>query len=70
MPRSENTANALNGKNLKPVVYAISAVGRGFDALTFATLKEPQKYPSTPRRELREIMQKLPLVPERGPAQP
>lgn len=52
------------------IVYALSAVGRGAGALTFTTIKEPFKYPSTLRRELREIVQKLPLMPERGPTQP
>jgi len=52
------------------LVYALSAIGRGAGALTFMWLKEPYKYPSTLRKELREIVQRLPLMPERGPAQP
>ena len=52
------------------LAYALSAIGRGVGALTFTTLREPRKYPSTLRKELREIVQKLPLMPERGPTQP
>ena len=52
------------------LAYTLSAIGRGVGALTFTTLREPRKYPSTLRKELREIVQKLPLKPERGPAQP
>lgn len=52
------------------LAYALSAIGRGVGALTFTTLKEPRRYPSTLRKEFREIVQKLPLMPERGPAQP
>lgn len=49
------------------LVYALSAFGRGFGALTFITLREPHKYPSTLRKELEEIVHKLPRMPERGP---
>jgi len=52
------------------LVYALSAIGRCAGALTFTTIKEPHTYPSTLRREIREAMQKLPLMPERGPTQP
>jgi MFS family permease len=52
------------------LVYALSAIGRTAGALTFTTLKEPYKYPSTLRKKLREAVQKLPLMPERGPTQP
>jgi len=52
------------------IVYALSAIGRGIGALTFTSLKEPREYPSTLRKELREIVQKLPLMPERGATQP
>jgi MFS family permease len=52
------------------LVYALSAIGRGAGALTFTTLGEPRKYPSTLRKELRELVQRLPLMPDRGPAQP
>jgi len=52
------------------LVYAISAIGRGAGALTFTTLKETHKYPSNLRKELRDMLQKLPLMPERGPTQP
>jgi MFS family permease len=52
------------------LAYALSAIGRGVGALTFTTLKEPRKYPSTLRKEFREIVQKLPHMPERGPVQP
>jgi len=51
------------------LVYALSAIGRVAGALTFLTLKEPRKYPSTLGKELREIVKKLPLLPERGPTQ-
>jgi len=51
------------------LVYALSAIGRGVGALTYTTLREPHKYPSTLRQELREILQKLPHVPERGSTQ-
>lgn len=50
------------------LVYALSAIGRGAGALTFITLKEPYRYPSTLRKELHEIIQKLPWMPERGQA--
>jgi MFS family permease len=49
------------------LVYALSAVGRTAGALTFLTLKEPYKYPSTLRKEIRGIVDKLPLMPERRP---
>jgi MFS family permease len=49
------------------LVYALSAVGRTAGALTFLTLKEPFKYPSTLRKEIRSIVDKLPLMPERRP---
>jgi len=52
------------------LVYALSAVGRVFGALTFITLKEPFKYPSTLRKELRNMVQRLPWMPERGQTQP
>jgi len=52
------------------IVYTLSAIGRGVGALTFTTLKEPYKYPSTLRKELRDIVQKLPLIPEQGSTQP
>jgi len=52
------------------IAYALSAIGRGVGALTFTMLKEPREYPSTLRKEFREIVQKLPLMPERGPVQP
>jgi len=52
------------------LVYALSATGRGVGALTFISLKEPYNYPSTLRKELRGIVQKLPLMPERGTTQP
>lgn len=52
------------------LVYALSAIGRGAGALTFTTLREPLKYPSTLRKEIREMVQKLPLMPERGSTQP
>jgi len=52
------------------LVYALSAVGRAFGALTFITLKEPYRYPSTLRKELRNMVGRLPWMPERGPTQP
>ena len=52
------------------LVYALSAIGRIAGALTFTTLKEPYEYPSTLRKELHEVMQRLPFMPERGPTQP
>jgi len=48
------------------IVYALSAVGRCVGALTFMAIEEPHKYPSTLRKELHEIMHRLPLMPERG----
>jgi len=51
------------------LVYALSAVGRALGALTFISIKEPYKYPSTLRKELRNMVQRLPGMPERGPAQ-
>jgi MFS family permease len=51
------------------LVYALSATGRTIGALTFMALKEPFKYPSTLRRELRNIVDRLPLMPERSPTQ-
>jgi len=51
------------------LVYALSAIGRGAGALTFITLKEPYRYPSTLRKELRSIVGRLPWMPERGPTQ-
>jgi len=52
------------------LVYALSAIGRGAGALTFITLKEPYRYPSTLRKELRNMVGRLPWMPERGPTQP
>jgi len=52
------------------LVYALSAVGRALGALTFISIKEPFKYPSTLRKELRSMVQKLPKMPERGQSQP
>jgi MFS family permease len=52
------------------LTYAISAIGRFAGGLSFTTLKEPRTYPSTLRKELGEIVHKLPLVPDRGPANP
>jgi len=51
------------------LVYALSAIGRCAGALTFLTLKEPYRYPSTLRKELRSMMGRLPWMPERGPTQ-
>jgi len=52
------------------LVYALSAIGRGVGALTFITLKEPYRYPSTLKKELRSMVGRLPWMPERGPTQP
>jgi len=52
------------------IVYAMSAVGRGIGALTFMSIEEPFKYPSSLKREIHELMQRLPLMPERSPSQP
>ena len=52
------------------IVYAMSAIGRGIGALTFTSIKEPFKYPSSLRKQIHELMQKLPLIPERSPSQP
>jgi len=51
------------------MVYALSGVGRAFGALTFMTLKEPYRYPSSLRKELRNMVGRLPWMPERGPTQ-
>jgi len=48
------------------LVFAISAVGRVIGGLTFTTLKEPYKYPSTLRKELWQAMLKIPSILERG----
>jgi len=48
------------------LVYAISVAGRIVGGLTFTTLREPYKYPSTLRRELWQAVQKIPSVLERG----
>lgn len=50
------------------LVYSLSAGGRAIGALSFMILKEPFKYPSTLRKELRSIVDKLPLMPERSPS--
>lgn len=39
------------------IVYIISAIGRGIGALTFTSLREPYKYPSTLKEELRRTFQ-------------
>lgn len=39
------------------IVYIISAIGRGIGALTFFSIREPYKYPSTLKEELRRIFQ-------------
>jgi len=51
------------------LVYALSGAGRFVGGLTFIGIKEPYKYPSTLRKELRGMVQRLPWMPERGPAQ-
>ena len=51
------------------LIYALSATGRTIGALSFMILKEPFKYPSTLRKELRNIVDRIPLMPERNPAQ-
>ncbi len=48
------------------IVYAVSAIGRIIGGLTFMTLKEPYKYPSTLRRELWQAVSRIPSVWERG----
>lgn len=52
------------------LVYILSAIGRGIGAFTFTFPKEDYKYPSTLRKELWGIVQKIPLLPERGATQP
>lgn len=52
------------------LVYVLSGVGRALGALTFTILKEPYKYPSTLRREMLNMVQRLPWLPERGRRQP
>lgn len=52
------------------IVYAMSAVGRGIGAFAFMSIKEPFKYPSSLKREIHELMQRLPLIHERSPSQP
>lgn len=51
------------------LVYVLSAIGRGIGALTFLTLKEPYRYPSTLRKELQNMVGRLPWMPERGSTQ-
>jgi len=41
------------------VVYVVSAFGRGFGTLTFTSLREPYKYPSTLREELRRTFRRM-----------
>jgi MFS family permease len=41
------------------IVYAVSAFGRGFGALAFTTLREPYKYPSTLKEELRKPFRRI-----------
>jgi len=48
------------------IVYAISAVGRIAGGLTFTTLKEPYKYPSSLRKELLQARPRIPPIGERG----
>jgi MFS family permease len=52
------------------IVYAMSAVGRGIGAFAFMSIKEPFKYPSSLKKEIHELRQRLPLIPERNPSQP
>lgn len=40
------------------IVYIISAIGRGIGALTFMSLREPYKYPSTLKEEMRRTFQR------------
>lgn len=42
------------------IVYVVSAVGRAIGALTYISIREPYEYPSTLKRELLEVMQKIP----------
>jgi len=52
------------------LVYALSATGRAAGALTFTTIRDPYKYPSTLKKELRNMVHRLPWMPERSPTQP
>jgi len=48
------------------VVYAISAIGRIVGGLTYTTIREPFQYPSTLRKELWQVVAKIPSIWERG----
>jgi len=48
------------------IVYAISALGRIAGGLTYTTLKEPYKYPSTLKKELWRARWRIPSIWERG----
>jgi len=48
------------------LVYVISVAGRIVGGLTFTTLREPYKYPSTLRKELWQTMLRRPSVLDRG----
>jgi len=41
------------------IVYVVSAIGRVFGTLTFTSLREPYKYPSTLREELRRTFRRM-----------
>jgi len=41
------------------IVYVVSAIGRGFGTLTFTSLREPYKYPSTLKEELRRTFRRM-----------
>ena len=47
------------------IVYSMSAIGRIAGALAFTTLKEPFRYPTTLKKELWQVMMKIPSVWER-----
>lgn len=42
------------------IVYMISATGRAIGALTYTSITEPYKYPSTLKRELWKFVQRMP----------